>query len=167
MPITDIVDMLCTCEHWKKQNIIIVSVWLANNTDFIYRFFLDYILFMLMSRCCLEHLDDERLYVYCSVGILECIYSPASVTAAEWGDRQCIPGLREHLQWMWNLHRWRHRGPRTPWDAWGCGDGQWYWGHTTRPRGQWKQVSIIFSQALHTMPTLSKIYIFPGCVWSL
>lgn len=38
MPITDTVDMLRTWEHWKKQNIIIVSVWLANNADFIYRF---------------------------------------------------------------------------------------------------------------------------------
>lgn len=73
-----------------------------------------------------------------------------SVAVAKWGDRQRIPGLWEHLQWVWDLHRWGHGGPRTTWDAWGCGDGQWHRGHAAWPWRWRKQVGEKFHLRLYT-----------------
>lgn len=69
------------------------------------------------------------------------LYLPLFASAAKWGDWQRIPGLWEHLQRMWDLHRWRHGGSCTPRDAWRCGDRQWNRGHTAWPWRWRNQVS--------------------------
>lgn len=71
-------------------------------------------------------------------------YLSLYASAAKWGDWQCIPGLWEHLQRMWDFHRWRHGGSCTPWDAWRCGDRQRNRGHTTWP-WRWRDKVSTFS----------------------
>lgn len=72
-------------------------------------------------------------------------FCSVSITAAKWGDGQRVPGLGEHIQRVWDLHWWGHRGARTAWDAWRCGDGQRHRGHAARPRGWRKQVGVDFT----------------------
>lgn len=105
--------------------------------------------FLCCIRFSLDQPSEEQQYFRSFIGhpcwsmtILE--YLSLYASAAKWGDWQCIPGLWEHLQRMWDFHRWRHGGSCTPWDAWRCGDRQRNRGHTTWP-WRWRDKVSTFS----------------------
>lgn len=168
MPIADIVDMLCTCEHWKKQNIIIVSVWLADKVDFI-----DFIDFLSITFCSCSRLLLPWTFrwwrVIClllsrhsGMCLFSCFCNRSRMrwqTVHTWALRALTVSVRPSLMKTLGpsyplrcMRMWRRTVVLRP----------HYTTQRTVETGQ-----LHFLQALHTMPTLSKIYIFPGYVWSL